>query len=160
MLDLKSAWDSGTIAAEFSYRIRIHSTGTRTEDNCSHDILLDCPRNGLEYESPLRFHLLKEPAWNLSHFSITLIISGCLAFGLNQWGRNRIANGKEISNFLRVFCYSLDNHDAEQEIAYGRAGDQDGFIRKLVKAVTHFFKSFSTKKQQRGKDGATLIGWT
>ena len=156
----KESLDSGTIAAECSYRIRINSTDTRTEDNdnCSHAILLACPTNGpLEYESPLRFHLLQEPVWNLFQYAIILVISGCLVFGMHRCGRTRIASGKDIGIFLRVFCHRLDHQDSHKKIG---TDDRINFIGKQVKAVTHFFKYFNTRKQQCGKDGATLLSWT
>ena len=156
----KESLDSGTIAAECSYRIRINSTDTRTEDNdnCSHAILLACPTNGpLEYESPLRFHLLQEPVCNLFQYAILLVISGCMVFGMYRCGRTRIASGKDIGIFLRVFCHRLDHQDSHKKIG---TDDRINFIGKQVKAVTHFFKYFNTRKQQCGKDGATLLSWT
>ena len=126
----KESLDNGTIAAECSYRIRINSTGTKDNDNCSHAILLACPTNGpLEYESPLRFHLLQEPVWNLFQYAIILVISGCLVFGMHRCGRTRIASGKDIGIFLRVFCHRLD-------------------------------QSFNTRKQKCGNDGETLMSFT
>ena len=140
----------------------MNSTGTRTQEhanNCSHNVLLACPTNGrFEYESPLRFHLLEEPTWNLFLQTIIFIISGCFVFAWNRCGHNRIAKGQDIGIFLRVFCHRLDNHDADQEIA-ALSGTEDRirFVRKQIKAVRYFFQSFNTRKQQCGKDGAILM---
>ena len=82
----------------------MNSTGTRTQEhanNCSHNVLLACPTNGrFEYESPLRFHLLEEPTWNLFLQTIIFIISGCFVFAWNRCGHNRIAKGQDIGIFL------------------------------------------------------------
>ena len=141
----KESLDSGTIAAECSYSNRFipNSSNTRN-NNCSHAILLACPRNQRwEDESPLRFQLLKEPTGNLFLYATILVISGCLAFGLYQWGRNRIANGKDIGIFLRVFSHRLENQDSHKK---NRNGRWDQFYWKTSKSSHTFFQILQHKE--------------
>ena len=149
----------------------MNSTGTRTQEhanNCSHNVLLACPTNGrFEYESPLRFHLLEEPTWNLFLQTIIFIISGCFVFAWNRCGHNRIAKGQDIGIFLRVFCHRLDNHDADQEIAaLSGTDDRIRFVRKKNKSSQIFFPIIQHKETAVWKgrsyfdelDGSFLLG--